>query len=251
MRFSDETLRVLRALKTSFEAGKLGPVEHEQHPGLPADSSENYLYMTFASALNFQRKSEQLWRAALATYTDESTRFVFRPRDALSNPEATAAALTRHSLATQPNRHLKIWLGLAKTFYEIYGERPQDFLDSCDHDVDKIVAHLAANKLEFPSLCGPKMSNYWLYILHRFTAVKLTNPEAISIIPDTHVRKATSYLGLATPEFCEDPEKVAALWRAGLSGSELVPSDLHAPLWRWSRAGFPEMDIIPLDGALP
>ena len=48
----------------------------------------------------------------------------------------------------------------------------------------------------FPYLGGPKLSNYWLFILHDFTDVKFKNVEEISIIPDTHVIKSSIHLGV-------------------------------------------------------
>ena len=40
---------------------------------------------------------------------------------------------------------------------------------------------------EFPYISGPKMANYWLYILSQYTDAKFANMHEISIIPDTHV----------------------------------------------------------------
>jgi len=54
----------LRNLIAAYERGVLGDTTHEVHPHLPIGSRENYLYFTLAPAINFQRSSEALWRAA-------------------------------------------------------------------------------------------------------------------------------------------------------------------------------------------
>lgn len=46
---------------------------------------------------------------------------------------------------------------------------------------------------------GPKLSNYWPFILSLYTDVQLEHSEEISIIPDTHVLQSNAQLGI-TPQ---------------------------------------------------
>ena len=92
------------------------------------------------------------------------------------------------------------------------------------------------HKERFPYLGGPKMSNYWLYILRNFTDAEFTNIDKISIIPDTHVRQCSVVLGLVDEG--TGPEEVAARWFELLEGGEISPVDMHPILWNWSKASF-------------
>ena len=80
------------------------------------------------------------------------------------------------------------------------------------------------------------MANYWLYILHNFTDIKLRNVHKITIIPDTHVIQSSIKLGLI--EEFKTSDLVADAWFKVLIGSELQPIDLHPVLWNWSRNDF-------------
>jgi len=98
----------LQALITAYEKGELGGTEHEVHPELPSGSRGNYLYFTLAPAINFQRDSERLWQAADKTYADPETQFVFFPEEIKRGEEAYFTALTKHGLASFPNKHTDI-----------------------------------------------------------------------------------------------------------------------------------------------
>lgn len=236
--------RFCRALIRAYERGELGDVQHEVHPAIPRGERANYLYFTLAPAINYQRKSEGLWRAALATYEDPETSFVFFPENVVRGRAYYAAALRRHSLASFPERHTDIWFSISSRLHEAYGDDPRNLLDAASYDVAKIKTLVRAERRHFPYLSGPKLLNYWLYMLVSFADAPVTSLSEISIIPDTHVVKATVRLGLI-PEGEADPEQVAEAWFQVLEGSELVPMDLHAPLWRWSRAGFPPIPPEP------
>jgi hypothetical protein len=118
-----------------------------------------------------------------------------------------------------------------------YDGDPRNVLSVAQCHVPCIISLLRSSKEQFPYLNGPKMANYWLYILSRFTDVSLTGRDEISIIPDVHVIRATRFLGLSQ-NAVETPMAVAEIWRSGLTGTDISPVDMHAPLWRWSRAGF-------------
>lgn len=236
--FDAELLDRLRKVVALFESGTFGETAHEVHPGLDVSARENYLYFTLPVALNYQRRSESLWASANATYRDPSTRFVFEPKAVVAEPEKTREALLRYKLALQADRHPRIWITLSETLQRSYQGDPRRFLGECGWKVVDIVRLLRERRAEFPYLNGVKMSNYWLYILSRFTDAPLVDRSHISIIPDVHVKRATVFLGIADKAVCDNAELVALRWAAGLRGSGIAPCDLHAPLWRWSRAGF-------------
>jgi hypothetical protein len=230
-------LSKVKKLVELYRAGKLGGATHEAHPGLHRGSVGNYIYFTLVPALNFQRNSETLWRAALRTFMDIDTSFVFIPSTVASTNETEVRrALTKWGLAVQANKHTRIWSTLCETLNKYYDGSPRELLRSGNFDVVSILAILAQRKALFPYLSGPKLSNYWLYILSHFTDVELRNKEEISVIPDVHVVRATSYLGLVPQD--ATPGQVASAWKELLRGTETAPAAVHGPLWRWSRSGF-------------
>jgi len=235
----------LTAIRECYQQGLLGGTVHELYPrSLSPSSRERYLYFTLAPALNYQRSSEQLWRAAEATFSDPDTRFVFDPKNVPLGLEQYRRALSRHSLAVQPERQSQIWYTISCALAELYRSDPRALLASAECDVVEIKRILAEQRRRFPYISGPKLLNYWLYMLDCFTDVKLRRRDAISVIPDTHVRRATAYLGLLPEGACDSPERVADAWYDLLEGTDIAPCDIHGPLWRWSRAGFPEPSAL-------
>lgn len=234
----DILLQRLRRLREHYLAGHFGGTVHEVYPDVPRSSRENYLYFTLAPALNYQRSSEALWRSALATYSDPETRFVFFPENTSQGELAYRTALVKHGLALQPQRHTYIWFRISSALREDFESDPRILLSTASHDVVQIKRYIAANKKRYPYLSGPKLVNYWLYMLLSFTDVVLEERGSISIIPDVHVCRATVHLGLLSDVEAKQPELVAKTWQKLLAGSGLAPCDLHAPLWRWSRASF-------------
>jgi hypothetical protein len=91
-------------------------------------------------------------------------------------------------------------------------------------------------KKDFTHLSGPKMANYWLYILSQYTDVTFKNMSEISIIPDTHVLQCSIKLGIANEKATS--LQTAELWKELLKGSKISPVQMHPVLWNWSRNNF-------------
>ena len=83
----EEILKKLDILYTMWKQGLLGGevMPEDSNPGLSQESLENYLYFTLPMALNYQRNSYELWKAANKTYQDKETRFVFFPKEVLKH----------------------------------------------------------------------------------------------------------------------------------------------------------------------
>lgn len=239
---SGATLTKVKKLLALWEA-RVIPREHEHevHPELPLGSRERYLYFTLASSLNFQRQSSAMWQAALATWEDDETRYVFFPEQVVITPyEKLQTDLRRHKLSLQINKHTSIWQRLCTTLHNSWQSDPRLLLKTKDFDVNKVVPYLREHKADFPYLNGSKMANYWLYILHHYTDIPLQNKEMLSIIPDTHVQQCSIHLGLVPPG--ASPDAVAEAWFALLNNTGIAPITLHPVLWNWSRNKFqPEL----------
>jgi hypothetical protein len=229
----------VKQLLTYYEEGLI-PVlsQHEVNPGFPKGSRENYLYFTLPVCINFQRNSPAMWASALKTYEDESTRYLFFPELLAETPiEKIRADLLRHRLGLQPNKHTLIWTTIAATLHEYYNDDPRRVLTEAEHDAGKLIQLLqVTHKKRFPYLSGPKLSNYWPYILSHYTDAIFSNPQEISIIPDTHVLQSSAVLGIAPAG--TTPQQVEAVWRTLLTGSGINPAQVHPVLWNWSRNHF-------------
>lgn len=232
-------LTKVKKLYDLFQSGKIPTLEiHEVHPNLEKGSRENYLYFTLAPSLNFQRSSPALWLSANKTYEDLKTQYLFFPEEVVDKPrEKIQQDLIKHKLGLQPNKHTDIWMTLSKSLFEQFKADPREVLKTGEMDVVKILNLIQKEKRTyFPYLSGPKMANYWLYILTCYTDVKLTNIEQLSIIPDTHVAQSSVQLGLV--DKIEPPEVLEKTWKELLKGSGISPVQMHPVLWNWSRNNF-------------
>lgn len=238
----DTSLNKVIKLKQIYEQGLIPRLhQHEVNPGLPKGDRLNYLYFTLPVALNFQRSSPAMWAAALKTFEDPKTNYLFFPELVMAKPfEQIQADLLKHKLALQRNKHTQIWIAICKVLNEQFDNDPRQIFKAAQNCVVRTKDILQIKrKKDFPYLSGAKMANYWLYILHHFTDVKLRNLQKISIIPDTHVLQASLMLGVTEPG--DAPEVVAKKWFKLLKSINLQPIELHPILWNWSRAGFKPM----------
>lgn len=232
-------LEKVKKLLAYYEQGLIPTLaQHEVGPGLESGSRENYLYFTLPVCINFQRSSPALWAAALATYQDEATRYLFYPEKLVEIPlEQIRADLTKHKLALQPNKHTLIWTTIARTFHDYYHNDPRELIAEAENDAGKLIALLQkTHRKRFPYLSGPKLSNYWPFILSHYTSVAFKNAQEISIIPDTHVLQSSVRLGVTPPG--ATPLQTELAWKELLHGSNINPSYVHPVLWNWSRNTF-------------
>lgn len=232
-------LEKVKRLLAMYEQGLIPALEkHEVNPGLPLESRENYLYFTLPVCINFQRNSPALWAAALASWEDVATRYVFFPEELANTPiEQVRADLVKHKLALQPNKHVLIWTTIAKTLHDYYHDDPRELIKEAGGDAGKLIELLQkTHRKRFPYLSGPKLSNYWPFILSLYTDIEFKNAQAISIIPDTHVLQSSAKLGIAP--IGTTSLQVEFIWKELLKDSEINPSQVHPVLWHWSRNKF-------------
>lgn len=233
------SLSKVKKLLDYYEKGKI-PVlsQHEVHPNIPPSSRENYLYFTLPVCINFQRNSSAMWTAALHTWNDKNTRYLFFPEKLAKIPlEKIRDDLLKHRLGLQPNKHTLIWTTIAKTLHLYYADDPRNIITQAAGDAGKLIEILQVTyKQRFPYLRGPKLSNYWPYILSQYTDVNFLNAQEISIIPDTHVLQASVVLGIVKPG--ASSKQVETAWKEILKDTDINPSRVHPALWNWSRNKF-------------
>lgn len=250
-RSSSEVLASIQKLRKMLSSGLLGGevMPEDANPRLPRGSSDNYHFFTLPMALNYQRNSYVLWQCASQTYNDANTKTVFIPEGVCEMDEnSLRSALTKYKVAVQPNRHIEIWRRVCETIsYAFDGDIRKLFKRNRWHIPNILNCVQVTNKAGFPYLSGPKICNYWLYVIDQYTDASFTGRESLSVAPDTHVIQASIKLGLIDPENQNSPnirQIVSDAWRDLLKETDILPIDIHTPLWLWSRGGFvPIIDI--------
>lgn len=233
-----------RLLLEAYKDGRLGQTKmpEDANPGFSDGDREWCLaYFTLPMALNYQRDSYKLWEAALKTFNDPQTKFLFNaPEAAKSSEEQVRRALMKYKLALQPNKHISTWWTIAKTVTEKWGSFA-NFLNQAEGDFLKLKQMVTVdNKKGFPYLSGPKIFNYWSFIVSTYSGERLVNRDQIDIAPDTHITQCSVKLGVITTKEAEalTKEMISVRWRDLLVESGINPIDMHPPLWFWSRNGF-------------
>lgn len=212
----------------------------DSHPSFPGEEAR-LAYFTLPMSLNYQRDSYKLWESALKTFNDEETCAVFDvQRSAALSTEVLRSHLLKYRVALQPNKHVQTWQTLAKTIIANWGSITS-LLQAADHDYAKLRQIIQTDfKKGFPYLSGPKIFNYWCFILSKYGKIALKNADLIEIAPDTHVTQCSVRLGVITAAEAEtlSKQEISKRWRELLKGSGINPIGMHPPLWFWSRNGF-------------
>jgi hypothetical protein len=240
----NEIVHKCNILLEAFKSGKLGQTKmpEDSNPGFLEDEQEMRIaYFTLPMALNYQRDSYKLWEAALKTYNNAETRPVFDVA-LVSNMEKDKLKelLTKYKLALQPNKHIDTWQKIAQTINSNFGSF-QGLMAKADYNYLNLKELIQEKyKKGFPYLSGPKIFNYWSFIMKDYGKVPLKNAEYIEIAPDTHVTQCSIKLGVISQQEAESlsKEQISERWRSVLKASGINPIDMHPPLWFWSRNGF-------------
>lgn len=232
------------ALQQAYTDGKLGVYVPAEATAPQFHSDEDRLvYYTLPMALNYRRPSHQLWEAAKTTYEDSATAYVFDLHRLSSDPCDTTGlqeGLMAHKLALQPTRHTANWHTIGNTIRYEWGSI-EGLLSAAGYDFLKLRDLVRIiHKKQFPYLSGPKLFNFWCYILSEYGGVAFTNKQYIDIAVDSHIKRASVALGVITQQEHDklSAEAIADRWREVLDGSSITPADLNVPLWYWSRDNF-------------
>lgn len=233
-----------RLLLAAYRDGKLGYMKmpEDSNPSFtPLQAEERLAYFTLPMSLNYQRNSYKLWESALASYRDPETKTIFDVQHVSEMPVDTLRKLLmKHRVALQPNKHIQTWQAICKTVSQNWGSFSK-LLAATNDDYLQLRQYVQTeHKKGFPYLSGPKIFNYWSFILREYGKIPLKNAEFIEIAPDTHVTQCSVKLGVISSEEAEklDRDKISLRWRETLAGSGINPIDMHPPLWFWSRNNF-------------
>jgi hypothetical protein len=233
-----------KELLSAYKDGLLGKctMPEDSNPGFSANEKEQRLaYFTLPMSLNYQRDSYNLWEAALKTYKDPNTKDVFKTEKVNQmSIEDLRTKLMKYKLALQPNKHIGTWKTISETVFKNWGSF-ENLFESAENDLEVIRDWIQKKyKKGFPYLSGPKIFNYWSFIISTYGLVDLKNRQLIEIAPDTHITKCSAVLGLIDVQEAEklSKDEISKRWREALEGSGISPIEMHPPLWFWSRNGF-------------
>lgn len=238
----NEIITKIRILVEAHKAGQLGEttMPEDTHPDFKSLEDKRIFY-TLPMALNYQRNSYKLWESAKQTYLDIDTADVYNLQDfSEEGIPSLREKLIKHKLALQPNKHIDTWSRISNTIYKNWGSVTK-LIEATDSDYLKLKDVIQGRfKKGFPYLSGPKIFNYWMFIMSEYGEVEIKNREFIEIAPDTHVIQASIKLGVISSTEADKPngDEISRKWRELLLGTEIDPIDVHSPLWFWSRNGF-------------
>ncbi len=233
-----------KKLLEAYKTGKLGQTKmpEDSNPNFDDDQIEMRLaYFTLPMALNYQRDSYKLWESALKTWQDTEARKVFDVLEVSKmSDEELRSHLIKYKVALQPNKHISTWKKIATVIADEWGSFTK-FIESTDEDF-LVLKDIVQNKhkKKFPYLSGPKIFNYWSFILGEYGNVQLKNKEYIEIAPDTHITQCSVILGVITENESKklSKDQISEKWRILLKNNDIAPIEMHPPLWFWSRNGF-------------
>ncbi|MCM1156397.1 MAG: hypothetical protein NC314_05330 [Roseburia sp.] len=134
---------------------------------------------------------------------------------------------------------LPMSLNYQRNSYVLWECANKSYADSETRDIFDPAAVIGLTEEQLRS----KLLKYkdWLYVMEQYTDVRFTDRENITVAPDTHVIQASERLGIISAQEMKAgniQEIVAERWKALLKETDLVPIDVHTPMWLWSRGKF-------------
>lgn len=233
--------QVLLGAYKAWELGYMRMPEDSCPSFSDMDNESRLAYFTLPMSLNYQRDSYRLWEWALQSFQDTEVKQIFDVKKSASmDTQELQKLLMRYKVSLQPNKHPATWQKISQTIAENW-ESIWGLLKFCEYDFLKLREIVQWRfKSGFPYLSGPKIFNYWSFIIQTYGKVTLKNSEFIEIAPDTHVTKCSVMLWVITAEesVLLSKEAISARWREILKNTNINPIDMHSPLWFWSRNDF-------------
>lgn len=200
--------------------------------------------LTITAALDYQTDADRLWQAAVETYLDPATAWLFAMDEvAERDVEDVRRAMSTHGFTGRyPNNNAGYVSRLCRTFVEHYGGTPLGLLDKYGYDA-RLIHQIGKGLGDLPGLTGAKILPFWLRILKDVAGLRLKNIEEVPIPVDVHIARATHrivYHSSRRPVENKERDKVLRTWFEicrSVGRPEIHPLSLDEPLWLLSRDG--------------
>ena len=215
--------------------------------GIVVGSYDHIVFLTQSVSIDYMRSAQQLWDAARTTWKDETTKWVFYPKEiAERNLEDLINAMAKYKLSKKHTKDPKIWRKVALSFNELFDGDPRNLFEKFNYDALQIFNSMRSQYgKSFPYLAGStgtsKILSLWIRILHDVAKVKFKNLHDVPIPVDIHTARATITTGCLAGEFSgtfnELVDKTKKAWIEACKGTNFYPLQLDEPLWNLSRYG--------------
>ncbi|WP_268544033.1 hypothetical protein [Candidatus Nitrosotenuis cloacae] len=215
--------------------------------GITIGSYDHIMFLTQSVSIDYMRSAQQLWDAARTTWKDETTRWVFYPKEiAKRNLEDLIDAMSKHKLSKKHTKDPTTWRKVALSFNNLFDGDPRNLFQKFNYDALQIFNSMRSQYgKDFPYLAGStgtsKILSLWIRMLHDFAKVEFRNLNEVPIPVDIHTARATITTGCLAGEFSgtfgELADKTKKAWIEACEGTGFYPLQLDEPLWNLSRYG--------------
>lgn len=217
----------------------------EPPKGMQIGSYEHIMWLTLTLSINYQRVAASLWNSSRLTWEDESTRWVFLPKELRKETkEKLIIALGKHGLSQKRKQDANIWWTVSNSFLDKFQGDPRKLLELYQYDAVEIYNQMQTKyKKDFPYLSGNKILPLWIRGLKEATNLDLINLENVHIPIDVHTARATLTTGCLVGNFDgnfnEFVSEAQHAWEESCKKieSKYYPLQLDEPLWNLSRLG--------------
>jgi hypothetical protein len=164
-----------------------------------ASDAQVRLFLTLTCAMDRARDANRLWDAAARLFLAEPA--VFEPTYILAHRDEVGEALQEYGVSQRHGPDLRAWATIAASLAEpqlaLWVHRAV-FEGSGDaKELLRDVQLFAAGAPLFPMLKGPKVGPMWVRMLAYPGGATLSTLAVIPVAVDTHVRRASEFLGVA------------------------------------------------------
>ena len=216
------------------------------------------LYITFIAAMDYSRDSKQLWWAGVELFVEHPD--LFDPiKLSQGSFEMLSEKLKEKKVSQRHTRDSDAWCDIACTLLTEPQFPVNQTIESGIGDAKKLLNDVTSlgttGRVRFPLLRGPKISTMWIRMLAEPGRAKIRHIETIPVAVDTHVCRATSYLGVTnkqslTPE--KDRKLIQSVWHSAVAttnigGPERISGScaaLDPALWFYGKHGCSQCQTV-------
>jgi endonuclease III len=200
---------------------------------LKEGSREHALFLTYVISIDYMTDAVKLWKKSRGAYELYPERFT--PEHILKVSPRSIENFVRKLGARFGSTAAKIWVDLSKVLTDEYSGDPRNITPEAlpIRDIKKKLN-------EFPSLKGPKLSNFYIRAMGETGLLKVKNLDELDIPVDKQVARFTIYTGvlkLMSEQFvgCAQENPLRSLieeaWRHAAQTLGTAPWKLDEPIW--------------------